>query len=81
MEERTLIDAASVTYNSPDDRWFASLYGKNLLNEEYRVSANSGGRLVELQPIRRSPCNGVLSLASFSVTKRASINNTVGGSS
>lgn len=44
LEERTLIDAAA-TYNSPDERWFASLFGKNLLNEEYRVSANSVGGL------------------------------------
>ncbi len=44
LEERTLIDAA-ITYNSPDERWFASLFGKNLLNEEYRVSANSVGGL------------------------------------
>ena len=44
LEERTLIDAA-LTYNSPDEQWFASLFGKNLLNEEYRVSANSVGGL------------------------------------
>ena len=44
LAERTLIDAA-ITYNSPDERWFASLFGKNLLNEEYRVSANSVGGL------------------------------------
>jgi len=44
LEERTLIDAA-ITYNSVDERWYVSLFGKNLLNETYRVSANSVGGL------------------------------------
>ncbi len=44
LEERTLLDA-NITYTSPDERYYATLYGKNLLNEEYRVSANSVGGL------------------------------------
>ncbi len=44
MEKRTLVDA-NVTYSSPDDRYYVTLYGKNLLNEKYRVSSNSVGAL------------------------------------
>jgi iron complex outermembrane receptor protein len=44
MESRTLVDAA-ITYTSPDRRYFVSLFGKNLLNEEYRIAANSVGGL------------------------------------
>ena len=44
MEERTLLDA-NITYTSPDERWYLTAYGKNLLNEKYRVSANSVGGL------------------------------------
>ncbi len=44
MEKRTLLDA-NVTYTSPDDRYYVTLYGKNLLNEKYRVSSNSVGAL------------------------------------
>ncbi|MEQ8690286.1 MAG: hypothetical protein RIC89_05540 [Pseudomonadales bacterium] len=44
MEERTLVNA-NVTYLSADERYHITLYGKNLTNEEYRVSANSVGAL------------------------------------
>jgi iron complex outermembrane receptor protein len=44
LEARTLVDAA-ITYTSPDRRYYVSLFGKNLLDEEYRVSANSVGQL------------------------------------
>ena len=40
LEARTLLDA-NITYTTPDARWYVTLFGKNLLNEEYRVSANS----------------------------------------
>ncbi len=40
MESRTLVDA-SVTYTSSDEKYYATLFGKNLLDETYRVSANS----------------------------------------
>lgn len=43
-EERTLVDA-NITYSDAEDRYYVTLYGKNLLNEEYRVSANSVGAL------------------------------------
>jgi len=42
MESRTLVDA-SITYTSPDEKYYASLFGKNLLDETYRISANSVG--------------------------------------
>ncbi len=44
MEERTLINA-NITYSSPQDRYYATLFGKNLANETHRVSANSVGGL------------------------------------
>ena len=44
LESRTLLDA-NITYTAPNARWYVSLFGKNLLNEEYRVSANSVGGL------------------------------------
>ncbi len=44
LESRTLLDA-NITYTAPDARWYVTLFGKNLLNEEYRVSANSVGGL------------------------------------
>ena len=44
MEDRTLVNA-SVTYASPDERWYATLYGRNLTNEEYRTTSNSVGAL------------------------------------
>ena len=40
IEERTLVDL-SVTYNSADERYYATLFGRNLLDEEYRTTANS----------------------------------------
>ena len=44
MEERVLVNA-DITYMSPDEQYYFTLFGKNLLNEEYRVSANSVGAL------------------------------------
>lgn len=44
MESRTLLHA-NVTYTDPSDRYHVSLFGKNLSNETYRVSANSVGNL------------------------------------
>ena len=44
MEKRTLLDA-NITYTSPDERYYVTAYGKNLLNEKYRVSSNSVGAL------------------------------------
>ena len=44
MEERTLVNA-NVTYVSADQRYHISVFGRNLTNEEYRVSANSVGAL------------------------------------
>ncbi|MBA58123.1 MAG: TonB-dependent receptor [Gammaproteobacteria bacterium] len=44
MEDRTLVDA-SVTYTSADEKYYAALFGKNITDETYRVSANSVGGL------------------------------------
>ena len=44
MEDRTLVHA-NATFFSADNRYYLTLYGKNLTNEEYRVSANSVGAL------------------------------------
>ncbi len=44
LESRTLVDL-NVTYTDPDARYYATLFGKNLLDEEYRVSSNSVGGL------------------------------------
>jgi iron complex outermembrane recepter protein len=44
LESRTLVDL-NVTYTDPDARFYATLFGKNLLDEEYRVSSNSVGGL------------------------------------
>ena len=38
MESRTLL-SAPVTYQEPDSRWSATLYGTNLTDETYRVAA------------------------------------------
>lgn len=40
LEARTLL-GANVTWKEPDGRWRVTLYGANLLNEVYRVTANS----------------------------------------
>ncbi len=40
LEERTLVNA-SVTFRDADDRYHMTLYGRNLLDETYRNSANS----------------------------------------
>ncbi len=39
-QSRTLV-GASIHYSDPDDRYRLSVFGRNLLNEVYRVSANS----------------------------------------
>ena len=44
LEDRTLIDL-NITYTDPDEKYYATLFGKNILDEEYRVSANSVGGL------------------------------------
>lgn len=44
MESRTLVDA-NITYTSETEKYYVTLWGKNLLNEEYRVAANSVGAL------------------------------------
>ena len=44
LESRTLLNA-NITYFDPNDRWHLTFWGKNLSNEEYRVSANSVGAL------------------------------------
>lgn len=44
LDSRTLVDF-NVTYTDPDARYYATLFGKNMLDEEYRVSANSVGGL------------------------------------
>jgi len=40
IEERTLINAA-ITYRDPTDRWHVTLYGRNLTDQQKRVTANS----------------------------------------
>ncbi len=40
MEERTLVDA-NVTYWAPEDRYYVTLWGKNLTDERNRFGANS----------------------------------------
>jgi iron complex outermembrane receptor protein len=44
LQERTLVDA-NITYTSASEKYYVTLWGKNLLNEEYRTSANSVGAL------------------------------------
>ncbi|MCP5182185.1 MAG: TonB-dependent receptor [Pseudomonadales bacterium] len=44
FEDRVLVNA-NITYRDAQDRYYLTVYGKNLLNEEYRVSANSVGNL------------------------------------
>ncbi len=44
MESRTLVHA-NITYMDPTERYHVSLFGKNLTNEKYRVTANSVGNL------------------------------------
>ncbi|HEX7034190.1 MAG TPA: TonB-dependent receptor [Pseudomonadales bacterium] len=40
MTERTLWDA-NITYRSPDERYYVTLWGKNLTDERFRTGANS----------------------------------------
>ncbi len=44
LESRTLVDV-NLTYTSPDEKYYATVFGKNITDEEYRVSANSVGGL------------------------------------
>jgi iron complex outermembrane receptor protein len=44
IESRTLVDF-NVTYADAEDRYHVTLFGKNLLDEEYRISANSVANL------------------------------------
>lgn len=44
IEKRTLLHA-NITYTDPTERYHVTLFGKNLTNETYRVSANSVGNL------------------------------------
>ena len=44
MEERTLVDL-NITFTDADEKYHATIFGKNLLDETYRVSANSVGGL------------------------------------
>jgi iron complex outermembrane receptor protein len=30
---------ASITYRSPDDRWFLTAFGRNLTDERYRIAS------------------------------------------
>jgi iron complex outermembrane recepter protein len=43
-QERTLLNA-STTWTSVNDRWSLSLYGKNLLDEQYRSTGKNGANL------------------------------------
>ena len=40
MEERTLVDA-NVTWHEPEERYYLSVWGKNLTDERNRIGANS----------------------------------------
>lgn len=40
LDAKTLIDA-SLTYRSPNNRWFLTAYGKNLTDERYRIASQS----------------------------------------
>lgn len=44
IESRILVDF-NVTYADVEERYHFTLFGKNLLDEEYRISANSVGGL------------------------------------
>lgn len=44
LESRTLVDL-NITFTDAEDKYHATLFGKNLLDETYRVSANSVGGL------------------------------------
>tara|TARA_B110000503_G_scaffold18925_1_gene28055 strand:+ start:1253 stop:3799 length:2547 start_codon:yes stop_codon:yes gene_type:complete len=44
MEERTLVDL-NITFTDADEKYHVTIFGKNLLDETYRVSANSVGGL------------------------------------
>lgn len=44
MESRTLVDM-NVTFTDADEKYHVTVFGKNLLDETYRVSANSVGGL------------------------------------
>jgi iron complex outermembrane receptor protein len=40
MDDRTLVDA-HVTYRDPKERYYLTLWGKNLTDERHRIGANS----------------------------------------
>jgi iron complex outermembrane recepter protein len=40
LNSKTLLNA-SITYNSPDDRYFVRAFGKNLTDERYRIASQS----------------------------------------
>jgi iron complex outermembrane receptor protein len=40
MEERTLVDA-NITWWEPEERYYVTLWGKNLTDERHRIGANS----------------------------------------
>jgi iron complex outermembrane receptor protein len=40
LNEKTLLNA-SITYTSPDERYFVRAYGKNLTDERYRIASQS----------------------------------------
>jgi iron complex outermembrane recepter protein len=40
LDEKTLLNAA-VSWTSPDERWTARVYGKNLSDERYRIASQS----------------------------------------
>ncbi|MDJ0699854.1 MAG: TonB-dependent receptor [Woeseiaceae bacterium] len=44
LDERNIVNA-SVTWNSADDQWFASIFGKNLTDDRYKTAAQAVGVL------------------------------------
>jgi iron complex outermembrane receptor protein len=44
LEERTILNA-NVTYRSPDDRYYVSVFGKNLTDDRYKTAAQAVGAL------------------------------------
>ena len=41
VEAAAALLGASVTYNAPDNRWFARVYGRNLTNKLYKESGQN----------------------------------------
>ena len=44
LDERTILNA-SITWHSADDRWFASVFGKNLSDDRYKTASQAVGVL------------------------------------